>query len=99
MRVVKNLNKKLTPIDLGEPLPVEAYDQATFKKMYRLSLAMAQTAPEQAVDSLDLSLKLAQGGDEVEVSESEYLLLVSVVKMNPTKLINHFLGQLVKNLN
>lgn len=99
MRTLKNLNERLLPVVVeGEASQEEKDMQPTFKKLYRLVIAVGKGSVDQAIDSLDLGEKLARSGETTELSESEYSLLKDRVRQNPTGLVDHFLGQLLRNL-
>lgn len=99
MKTIKNLDAQLKVLDDGDPIVQQQQsNQPTFRKMYRLILAAGKGTPEQAVESLDVSLKLKEAKDHVELSDSEYALLKDRIRQNPTGLMDHFWGQLLKSI-
>ncbi len=99
MKTLKNLDLQLKPVDTGDLITEDQYQaQPTFRKMYRLLLALGKGSPEQAVDSIDLGLKLRDCPEQVELSDTEFALLKDRVRQNPTNLIAYYFGQLLKNL-
>ncbi len=99
MKLLKNLNVRLKPFLLeGEPTEVQRLNEPTFRRLYRLALAMGKGTPEQALDSSDLQDKLAKDVNELDLTDSEFNLLKDRVRQNPTQLADFFWGQLLKNL-
>jgi hypothetical protein len=99
MKTITGLNDKLKAVDVGDEIPQEVQDQqATFKKLFRLSLAGAKGTADRALEQYDLGAKLALAGDDASLEDAEYKLLKEVVRENPTQLIPYFLAQLLKKL-
>lgn len=99
MKTLKNLDSHLNPLVLdGEVTEEQLLKEPTFRRIYRLSLAMGKGTPEQAIDSSDLQIKLSKCEDQVELSDSEFALLKDRVRQNPSQLADFFWGQLLKNL-
>lgn len=98
MKKITGLNLHVTPIDTEEGVIMEG-QVPTFKRLYRLVLATGQAAnADESLETFDLGLRLKAADDEIEVSDKEHNLLLSRVKQNPTRLVDHFLAQLLKKL-
>lgn len=99
MKTLTNIDEHLEPFEFG-PQSVGGEPQTeTYRRLYRLILAVGVHKGEESLMAFDLSLKLKSAeGPEVELSDSEHTFLRNKVLDNPTQLITHFHAQLIKRL-
>lgn len=96
MKTLTRLNDKLDPIfdeeKAGASMP-------TFRRLYRLALgnSMAKN-PDEAVDLVQVGLKLKLEEDAVNLEDAEFALLKDAVTRNSQSMVAQLFGQLVIRL-
>ena len=97
MKVIKGIDEKLELFSLTDE--GEKKDKSSFKDMYRtiVSLSLGKSS-EQALEMLELGMKIKGVEKDLELEDAEFKLLKSKVEDNMTQLPAYFHAQLLLKL-
>jgi hypothetical protein len=96
MKKLTRLNDKLDPIFDEEKASA---NMPTFRRLYRVCLgnALAKT-PDEAVDLVQVGLKLRLEDADVPLEDAEFALLKDAVTRNSQSMVAQLQGQLILRL-
>lgn len=98
MKTIKGLDEKPTSFD--DDVPPEILAQLpTYRKMLKAALGLgAAKDGENAIDLLQIGLKLRLEGNDVSLEDAEFKLLKERCNENPAQWQAHYHGQVMLKL-
>jgi len=95
MKTLTGLNEKLQALNDEE----KQENIPTFKRVYRILLGNSlATSGEDAIEMMQLGLKLRQDETSIKVEDAEFKLLKSVAERNEPRYVAHILAQILIRL-
>lgn len=98
MKTIKDVDTK--PSHFQDDLPPEAEaSMPTFRKMFKAAVGMGMAKDgENAIDLLQVGLKLKLDGADISLEDAEFKLLKERCSANPAQWVTHFHGQVMLKL-